>query len=223
MNRVTRTTLAVAVAALVVPLSGCSSRDSSGFPGSGGSVHASASPSPSEPAHVAAYRAGHRAGKAVYDSSGKGAAIRETVWGGCTRRALAAGRAAEADRGAWVRGCLDGVAHAPENPPTGPVTRRTQDARLLKEFRTWAAESPEGESAGHAKTLATVQLTDRDYDIELSTDYTPAEQTQSPAQVQALADVFVDWWDGDPVGDGGVVRNVLVLGAGGERLFTRRM
>ncbi|MFE3993740.1 hypothetical protein ACFXPW_18955 [Streptomyces goshikiensis] len=199
-------------AALFVALVGC---------GGGKPLDASApEPRPSAvPAHVAAYRAGYTAGKAVYDSSGKGAAVRETVWGGCTRRALEAGGAAETDRGAWVRGCLGGVAHAPEQLPTGPVTRRTTDAEMLERFRARARAEGETRQADHVRVLTIVQLTERDYDVELSTDY-PAGPGKPGSE--SLARSFVEWWDGDH-GRDGTARNVLVLGADGKRLTAQRI
>ncbi|MFE3626720.1 hypothetical protein [Streptomyces goshikiensis] len=174
---------------------------------------------PAVPAHVAAYRAGYSAGKAVYDSSGKGAAVRETVWGGCTRRALQAGGAAETDRGAWVRGCLNGVARAPEQLPTAPVTTRTTDAAMLERFRARARTEGEAREAAHVRVLTIVQLTERDYDVELSTDY-PAGAGKPGSE--ALARSFVEWWDGDH-GRDGTARNVLVLGADGKRLTAQRI
>ncbi|MFE3862276.1 hypothetical protein ACFXPT_17830 [Streptomyces goshikiensis] len=172
------------------------------------------------PAYVAAYRAGYTAGKAVYDSSGKGAAVRETVWGGCTRRALQAGGAAEEDRGAWVRGCLGGVARAPEQLPTGPVTKRATDAEMLERFRARARAEGETRQADHVRVLTVVQLTERDYDVELSTDY-PAGPPGKPGS-ESLARSFAEWWDGDH-GRDGTARNVLVLGVDGKRLTAQRI
>ncbi|MGW6928206.1 hypothetical protein ACWGA9_44270 [Streptomyces sp. NPDC054950] len=165
-----------------------------------------------------AYQAGYTAGKAVYDTSGKGAAVRETVWGGCTRRALAAGASAERDRGAWVQGCLDGVAAKPQTLPTSIVTKRAENDELLESFHSWARSNGAQEQAEHAKKLATVQLTDTDYDIELATDYGALPQQQP----QMLAQFFVDWWDGDH-GESGIARNLVILGAGGKRLLTQRI
>ncbi|MDQ0945980.1 hypothetical protein QFZ67_007685 [Streptomyces sp. V1I1] len=110
------------------------------------------SPSPrvTEPTHVIACRAGYAAGKAVYDTSGKGAAVRESVWGGYTRRALEAGARAEADRGAWVQGCLDGVAAKPQDLPTATVTQRAENNELLQSFRAWARSNGAQEEAKHA-------------------------------------------------------------------------
>ncbi|MFG2987760.1 hypothetical protein ACGFZK_00275 [Streptomyces sp. NPDC048257] len=175
--------------------------------------------SSSAPGYIAAYRAGYAAGKAVYDSSGKGAAVRETVWGGCTRRALQAGSAAEMDRGSWVQGCLSGVANAPEQLPTGPVTKRTTNAEMLERFRAWARGKGEAQEVDHARMLVTVQLTERDYDVELSTDY-PAGSGKPGSE--ALAHSFVQWWVGDR-GRDGTARNVLVLGADGKRLTAQRI
>ncbi|MEU0059650.1 hypothetical protein [Streptomyces sp. NPDC006334] len=145
--------------------------------------------------------------------------MREIVWGGCTRRALEAGSAAEMDRGSWVRGCLNGVANAPEQLPTRPVTKRTTDAKLLERFRAWARTKGEAQLVDHARTLVAVQLTEHDYDVELSTDY-PAG-SGNPGY-ESLAHSFVEWWDGDH-GRDGTARNVLVLGADGKRLTAKRI
>ncbi|MEU9801304.1 hypothetical protein [Streptomyces sp. NPDC051000] len=201
----------MAVAALV-GLVGCGS----GKPFDGPTPE---SGSPAEPAHVAAYRAGYTVGKAVHDSSGKGAAVRETVWGGCTRRALQADGGAEMDRGSWVRGCLNGVAHVPEQLPSGPVTRRTTDAEMLERFRAWARTGGEAQQVDHARVLTVAQLTEHDYDVELSTDH--SAESGKPA-AEALAQSFVEWWDGDH-GRAGTARNVLVLGADGKRPAARRI
>ncbi|MFI5641091.1 hypothetical protein ACIA8H_27280 [Streptomyces goshikiensis] len=211
MNRRSVRVIGMTVAALA-GLAGC---------GGGKPLDGSApGPRPSAvPAYVAAYRAGYTEGKAVYDSSGKGAAVRETVWGGCTRRALQAGGAAEEDRGAWVRGCLNGVAHAPEQLPSGPVTTRTPDADMLERFRARARAEGETRQAGHVRVLTIVQLTERDYDVELSTDYPAGSGKPGP---ESLARRFVEWWDGDH-GRDGTARNVLVLGADGKRLTAQRV
>lgn len=210
MNHRSGRVLGMTVAALI-GLVGCGSSTSDGS--------ASESRSSAVPAYVAAYRAGYTAGKAVYDSSGKGAAVRETVWGGCTRRALQAGSAAEVDRGSWVRGCLNGVANAPEQLPTGPVTKRTTDAKLLERFRAWARTKGEAHLVDHTSMLVMVQLTSHDYDVELSTDYPTG--SGKPGS-ESLALTFVEWWDGDH-GRGGIARNVLVLAADGKRLTTQRI
>ncbi|MFI1175666.1 hypothetical protein [Streptomyces melanogenes] len=170
------------------------------------------------PPHIAAYQAGYKSGKAVYDASGKGAAVRETVWGGCTRRALDAGATAEQDRGAWVRGCLDGVVDKPQDAPTAPVTERAENPGLLKTYRSWAEGNGAEALARHAQKLTTTQLTERDYDIELAADYGPGAGTQP----KALAESFAKWWDGDH-GRGGVARNVLILGGDGKRLVAQRL
>ncbi|MFJ6723158.1 hypothetical protein [Streptomyces sp. NPDC091259] len=171
------------------------------------------------PAYVTAYRAGYTAGKAVYDSSGKGAAVRETIWGGCTRRALDAGSSAEMDRGSWVRGCHHGVSNAPARLPTGPATKRTTDSRLLEQFRTWARTKGEAQRVDHIRRLETAQLTELDYDIEVYTDY-PAGLGR--AESEALAHSFVAWWDGDH-GRDGFARNILIFGADGKRLIAQRI
>ncbi|MFD9334923.1 hypothetical protein ACFWBF_11020 [Streptomyces sp. NPDC060028] len=145
--------------------------------------------------------------------------MRETVWGGCTRRALQAGSAAEMDRGSWVRGCLNGVANAPEQLPTGSVTTRTTDAEMLERFRAWARTKGEAEQVDHVRMLAIVQLTEQDYDVELSTDYSAG--SGNPGS-ESLALSFVEWLDGDH-GREGTARNILVLGAVGERLTAQRI
>ncbi|GGS31169.1 hypothetical protein Snoj_35670 [Streptomyces nojiriensis] len=171
------------------------------------------------PAYVVAYRAGHTAGKAVYDSTGKGAAVRETVWGGCTRRALQAGSDAEVDRGSWVRGCLHGVTNGPERLPTGPVTERTADSEMLERFRARARTKGEAPQVDHARALVVARLTEHDYDVELSTDYSAGSGTP---EAESLARSFVESWDGDS-GRDGTARNVLVLGPSGERLAAQRI
>ncbi|MFJ1616270.1 MULTISPECIES: hypothetical protein [unclassified Streptomyces] len=145
--------------------------------------------------------------------------MRETVWGGCTRRALQAGSAAEMDRGSWVRGCLNGVANAPEQLPTGPMTKRTTDAKMLERFRAWARTKGDAQQVDHVRLLATVQLTEQDYDVELSTDYSAG--SGNPGS-ESLAQSFVEWWDGDH-GQDGTARNILVLGADGKRLTAQRI
>lgn len=211
MNQRSGRVLVMAVAVLVGSV-GCGSSESSGEPGP-------ESRSSAVPAHVAAYRAGHTAGKAVYDSSGKGAAVRETVWGGCTRRALQAGSEAETDRGSWVRGCLDGVANAPERLPTGPVIKRTADTEMLERFRAWASAQGGAPQVDHIRLLDVAQLTEHDYDVELSTDYSADSATP---ESESLARSFLQWWDGDH-GRAGTARNLLVLGADGKRLTAQRI
>ncbi|MFJ6478873.1 MULTISPECIES: hypothetical protein [unclassified Streptomyces] len=201
----------MAVAALA-GLVGCSSSAPSGGPAPG-------SRSSAEPAYVVAYRAGHTAGKAVYDTSGKGAAVRETVWGGCTRRALQAGGEAELDRGSWVQGCLAGVADAPERLPTGPVIKRAPDTEMLERFHAWARTKGGAPQVDHARVLAVAQLTTYDYDVELSTDYSAGS---GMPEAESLARSFLEWWDGDH-GRTGTARNVLVLGADGKRLTAQRI
>jgi hypothetical protein len=208
MNALSRSACILAVGALF--LTGCG--------GTEGSSKKTSPPPAANPEHVTAYRAGYTAGKAVYDASGKGAAVRETVWGGCTRRALDTGASAERDRGAWVQGCLDGVAAKPQNPPTGTVTERAEDSKLLESFRTWARSNGAQDEAQHANKLVTVQLTANDYDIELGTDYSAQAQQQS----RTLAQHFVKWWDADH-GKTGVARNVLILGPTGKRLLAKRI
>ncbi|MEU9984881.1 hypothetical protein [Streptomyces sp. NPDC050856] len=167
--------------------------------------------------YTAAYLAGHRAGGAVRVSGGKGAAVREAVWGGCARRALDA-QAARPDRGAWVRGCLDGVAGRPERPPAATVTRRTGNPALLRGFVAWARANGAAGPAGHTGALVTVRLTDTDYDIELATDHPAGAR----GRARELAAVFAVWWDGDH-GRDGRAWHVLVLAADGTRLHTARL
>ncbi|MEV6393542.1 hypothetical protein AB0M39_01965 [Streptomyces sp. NPDC051907] len=157
----------------------------------------------------------------MYDTAGKGAAVREDTWGGCTRRALDADTPeSEADRGAWVQGCLDGVFNKPAALPAAAVTNRTEDSGLLQSFRAWAEENGAHESAPHVSKLTTTQLTQKDYDIELTTDYTP----ETREQAADLARDFVAWWDGDHGSNkDGTARNVLILGADGERLLHQRI
>jgi hypothetical protein len=197
----------VAVGALCAPLAGCATSKPSARP----------APTPTQAAYARAYLAGHKTGKAVYISDGKGAAVRETTWGGCTRRALDA-KDAEADRGAWVRGCLDGVNNAPLNPPTATVTHRSQDPKLLDSFRAWARDNNAQNPAMHTSKLTTAQLTNTDYDIELTTTYTQATQNQA----KELAKTFIAWWDGDH-GKSSVGRNVLILASDGTRLAASRL
>ncbi|MFE2283910.1 hypothetical protein ACFXDJ_07035 [Streptomyces sp. NPDC059443] len=211
MNHRSGRVLAMTVTALI-GLAGCGS----GKPLDGPAPESRPS---AVPEYVAAYRAGYTAGKAVYDSSGKGAAVRETVWGGCTRRALEAGSAAETDRGSWVRGCHNGVANAPEQLPTGPMTKRTTDAEMLERFRAWARAKGMAAQVDHVRVLATAQLTDHDYDVELSTDYPAGSEDPGP---DSLARSFVESWDGDH-GRAGTARNVLVLGVDGKRLAAQRV
>ncbi|MER5779107.1 hypothetical protein ABT144_33440 [Streptomyces sp. NPDC002039] len=203
--------------AALVGLVGCGSGSGSGKQPDGPAPEARSS---AVPEHIAAYRAGYTEGKAVYDSSGKGAAVRETVWGGCTRRALQAGSAAEMDRGSWVRGCHNGVANSPERLPTGPMTKRTTNVEMLERFRAWARTKGEALEVDHVHKLAMVQLTQVDYDVELSTDYS-AGSSGKPAS-ESLARRFVEWWDGDHRLDG-IARNVLVLEADGKRLTAQRI
>ncbi|MFI1652922.1 hypothetical protein ACH4XT_39170 [Streptomyces avidinii] len=145
--------------------------------------------------------------------------MRETVWGGCTRRALQGGSAAEVDRGSWVRGCLNGVANVPEQLPTGPVTKRNTDVEMLEQFRAWARTKGEAQQVDHAWMLAIVQLTEQDYDVELSTNYSAGS---GKPDSESLAQSFIEFWDGDH-GRNGTARNVLVLGADGKRLAAQRI
>ncbi|MFF5856323.1 hypothetical protein ACFY8B_11870 [Streptomyces sp. NPDC012751] len=170
--------------------------------------------------HVAAYDAGWRVGRGLYDEGGKGTAVREVVWGGCVRRSLTARPRAvvDRDRGAWVLGCRQGVGGRPHRrPPARPVTRREPDPELLTAFRSWAARGGAREPAAMAARVVLVHLGDDAYDVELTSSYGTGDARAGAAD---LADAFVRWWDGDD-GDAGVAWNLLVLTRDGERLLVR--
>ncbi len=210
-----RTAVAGAVVAGFVAVSAC------GTDGTPTSVGARASsPAGERPAALPgfrkAYETGYETGRKLYDAGGKGAAVREVVGGGCARRALDAGAKADQDRGAWVKGCHDGVGDAPRHPPAHPLTKREANPRLLGDFRDWARRT-EGDTAAarHAGRVFTVELTGPDYDVEVSTDY------RSRAKAEEFAATFARWWDAD---DGpGVARNLVILDARDRRLATRRL
>ncbi|MFB7557979.1 hypothetical protein [Streptomyces brevispora] len=167
-----------------------------------------------------AYAAGYEKGRAVRKSVGKGASIAEVVWGGCTRRALDAGRVAETDRGAWVVGCLDGVSERPRHPPAGRVTVRTKEKGLLPEFREWlGVDNPA--LVRHVSAITVVELgtSDSDFDVELTTDYRPSAADRFDAEEMSAE--FVEWWDGDD-GDG-KAQNLVVRGSHGEKIAARRL
>ncbi|MEU8681476.1 hypothetical protein [Streptomyces sp. NPDC048611] len=166
-----------------------------------------------------AYTAGYNRGRAVRDAGGKGSSVREVVWGGCTRRALSAGQEAEADRGAWVSGCLDGVSENPEHLPSSQVTKRSNDQDLLERFKAWLSDTGKRPITAHVNRLTLVELHRGDYDIELTTDYPATGDDRSTAT--DLAHSFVTWWDGDD-GDG-TAWNVVVRGTDGEKLATNRL
>ncbi|KUN21820.1 hypothetical protein AQJ11_27830 [Streptomyces corchorusii] len=174
---------------------------------------------PTAPARVAAYDAGWRTGREILDSGGKGAAVREVVWGGCVRRSLTARprEVVDRDRGAWVLGCRHGVAGAPHRRPARPLTRREPDPGLLADFRSWAARHGAKDSASRATRVVLVHLGDRDYDVELTGAYDAGDRAAGAAD---LADAFAEWWDGDD-GETGVAWNLLLLTPDGERLVTR--
>ncbi|WP_258055888.1 hypothetical protein [Streptomyces sp. Ru62] len=174
---------------------------------------------PTAPARVAAYDAGWRTGRGIHDSDGKGAAIREVVWGGCVRRSLTARprEVVDRDRGAWVLGCRHGVSGAPHRRPSRPLTRREPDPGLLAGFRSWAARHGAKDSASRATRVVLVHLGDHDYDVELTGAYRPGDRAAGAAD---LADAFAEWWDGDD-GESGTAWNLLVLTRDGERLLTR--
>ncbi|GES29816.1 hypothetical protein AB0G60_30220 [Streptomyces angustmyceticus] len=166
-----------------------------------------------------AYTAGYQQGQAVREAGGKGSSVREVVWGGCTRRALRAGREAEADRGAWVSGCLDGVSENAKHLPNSQVTKRSDDRDLLERFHAWLSATGKRSMRVHVIRLTLVELHHSDYDIELATDYSPAGGDR-PTAIN-LAQSFVKWWDGDD-GDG-TTWNVVVRGAGGEKLASKSL
>lgn len=166
-----------------------------------------------------AYIAGYNQGRAVREAGGKGSSVREVVWGGCTRRALSAGQEAEADRGAWVSGCLDGVSENAKHLPSSQVTKRTNDQDLLERFKAWLSDTDKRPMTAHVNRLTLVELHRSDYDIELTTDYPPTRDDHSAAT--NLAQSFVTWWDGDD-GDG-TAWNVVVRGTNGEKLATNRL
>ncbi|WP_225826996.1 hypothetical protein [Streptomyces naphthomycinicus] len=174
---------------------------------------------PAAPAHVAAYDAGWRAGKGMYESGGKGTAVREVVWGGCARRSLTARprRVVDRDRGAWVLGCRQGVSGEPHRPPAHAVTRRETDPGLLAGFRSWAARNGAEDAAAGAARVVLVRLGDDAYDVELTGGHDGGD---GKADAGSLADAFTRWWDGDD-GDAGVAWNLLILSPDGARLLTR--
>ncbi|QJS09456.1 hypothetical protein HKX69_07940 [Streptomyces argyrophyllae] len=174
---------------------------------------------PTAPARSAAYDAGWRTGREILDSGGKGAAVREVVWGGCVRRSLTARprEVVERDRGAWVLGCRHGVSGARHRRPARPLTRRETDPGLLAGFRSWAARHGRKAAAAGASRVVLVHLGDHDYDVELTASHDRGDRAVDAAD---LADAFAEWWDGDD-GDAGVAWNLLVLTRDGERLVTR--
>ncbi|RPF34282.1 hypothetical protein [Streptomyces sp. TLI_185] len=172
--------------------------------------------------YAAAYDAGWREGKRLFEDGGKGAAIREVVWGGCVRRSLTAQprSVVEKDRGAWVLGCKQGVGSGTNRHlPTSRVTRRESDPDLLARFRSWALAHGAKQPAQHVGRVLLVHLGDRDYDVELATAYT---DTSAKAEVKQLADTFATWWDGDD-GDNARAWNLIVSTGNGERLITRNL
>lgn len=209
-----RTVVAAAVAAGFVTASACGT---DGTPASGGSR--ASSPAGGRPTALPdfkkAYEAGYEEGQKLYAAGGKGAAVREVVGGGCARRALDAGARADRDRGAWVKGCHDGVGDAPRHPPAHPLTRREPNPRLLKDFRAWAQTQGDTATARHAGHVFTVELVGADYDVEVATDY------RSRAEAEEFAGTFARWWDAD---DGpGVARNLVILNARDQRIATERL
>lgn len=210
-----RTAVAATVAAGFVALSACGTDGTPASAGARASSPAGERPT-ALPGFRKAYEVGYNEGQKLYDAGGKGAAVREAVGGGCARRALDAGAKADQDRGAWVKGCHDGVGDAPRHPPAHPLTKRESNPRLLKVFRAWAGRT-EGDTATarHAGRVVTVELTGPDYDVEVSTDY------RSRAKAEEFAAAFTQWWDTD---DGpGAARNLVILDAHGRRIATKRL
>ncbi|MGW7288045.1 hypothetical protein ACWGH4_21445 [Streptomyces sp. NPDC054847] len=188
-----------------------------------GNEAAQTSSSPAEhstptPDFRAAYAAGYKAGKDVFNDGGKGVAVREVLGGGCTRRALEAeeNTANTEDRGAWVQGCQDGVSSEPSTPPDQPVTKREANHRFLDDFQAWARDEGNANMADHATGVATVELVDPHFDVEVSTDY-----SSNKVGAEEFAETFAKWWDGD---DGeGVARNLIILDAQGQRIVTMQL
>lgn len=191
--------------------------------GSGGSdaPTARASRTTAEPGYAAAYDAGRREGERLFKEGGKGAAVREVVWGGCVRRSLRAEPhdVVEKDRGAWVLGCQQAVGQGTDrHPPTAQVTRRESDPDLLARFRSWAATHGTKQPAEHAGRVVLVHLGPHDYDVELTTSYL---DTSAQAEVGQLAEAFATWWDGD---DGDArAWNLIVRAHSGKDLVTRSL
>ncbi|MYV40794.1 hypothetical protein GT030_18450 [Streptomyces sp. SID1328] len=172
--------------------------------------------------YATAYDAGWREGKRLFKDGGKGAGVREVVWGGCVRRSLTAQPqdVVEKDRGAWVLGCKQAVGTGTErHPPARPVTRRAPDPDLLARFRSWAGANGAKQPALHVDQVILVHLGARDYDVELATTYT---DRNAKSAVKRLADVFVTWWDGDD-GDNATAWNLIITAKNGTRLSTRSL
>ncbi|ARP70066.1 hypothetical protein LK07_10005 [Streptomyces pluripotens] len=210
-------TPAVVVSLLGLMVVSCGSGSGSG---SGAKPRPSVSRAVAERGYEAAYDAGWRVGRRLFESGGKGAAVRETVWGGCVRRSLTARpqNVVERDRGAWVLGCTQAMGTGTDRqPPVRPVTRRESAPDLLARFQTWAVGNGRKQPARHAGQAVLVHLGDRDYDVELTTSYT---DKSAKADVQRLADAFATWWDGDD-GDDSTAWNLILLARDGRRLTTR--
>ncbi|MEV6530812.1 hypothetical protein AB0M86_14610 [Streptomyces sp. NPDC051639] len=172
--------------------------------------------------YTMAYDAGWREGKQLFKDGGKGAGVREVVWGGCVRRSLTARprNVVEKDRGAWVLGCKQAVGTGTDrHPPGRPVTHRAPDPDLLARFRSWAGANGAKQPALHVGQVVLVHLGDRDYDVELATTYT---DKSAKSDVKGLADVFAAWWDGDD-GDNATAWNLIVTAENGKRLSTRSL
>lgn len=173
-----------------------------------------------EHGYEAAFDAGWREGKKLFKDGGKGAAVREVVWGGCVHRSLTAQpcNVVEKDRGAWVLGCKQAVGSGTDrHPPTRWVTRRESDPDLLTRFRSWAVANGAKQPARHTSQVILVHLGERDYDVELATTYT---DTSAKAEAEQLADTFATWWDGDD-GDNARAWNLIVSTRDGKHLITR--
>lgn len=208
---------ATMLAVLAIPA--CGSESGSPQPGKSSHRPTHAPAKDKKEAAQDAYTAGYNRGRAVREAGGKGSSVREVVWGGCTRRALSAGQEAEADRGAWVSGCLDGVSENAKHMPNSEVTKRRNDQDLLERFKAWLSDTDKQPMTAHVNRLTLLELHRSDYDIELATDYSSAGDDRSAAT--KLAQSFVKWWDGDD-GDG-TAWNVVVRGTDGEKLATNRL
>ncbi|MET7918250.1 hypothetical protein ABZU45_20470 [Streptomyces avermitilis] len=214
--RSVRLTVAAALLGLITVSCGSGSGSGSTTP------KAPVSRTTSEHGYEAAYDAGWREGKRLFKDGGKGAAVREVVWGGCVRRSLTAQphNVVEKDRGAWVLGCKQAVGSGTDrHPPTRWVTRRESDPDLLARFRSWALENGVKQPARRVSQVVLVHLGDRDYDVQLATAYT---DSSAKAEVRQLADAFATWWDGDD-GDEARAWNLIVSARDGKRLITHNL
>lgn len=215
--RPARLTVAVALLGLLTVSCG-----SDGDGNNSAKTKSPASRSTVEHGYETAYDAGWSTGRRLFEEGGKGAAVREVVWGGCVRRSLEAQpqSVVQRDRGAWVLGCKQAVGTGTDrHPPAGPVTRRESDPELLARFRSWAAANGTEQPARRAGQVVLVHLGDRDYDVELVTTFT---DKNAKGDVKRLTDAFATWWDGDD-GDNATAWNLIVGTRDGKRLATHRL